>query len=423
MGFLKSEKGFAMPLVLIVLIVLTLLGIALWNYSMSELNHSVREEKRARAYYIARAGAESVARDLINDPSPLTEIPEIGDQMISNSNDEEFVEFVSDGNKVGGIKVEMKRITAESVEITGTGEVDGVMQSVSILLETMEQFDGVVYSLGSLDFQSGVTLNGDVVSGGKVKLPNNFNGTLKEDTVITFPVHEFTKIPEYEGVLTVAKDDNLIIPDDIENSNNNNINNGENNDDENGDNNDIANVIYVGPYQKIYIGHSATLVLDAKGGPLTVETKILEMHNNAKMLELKTVKGNDLTLIVDELDLKKLKVTGNGKAYIYVRSMMNVQTPHADVDDQALLIVRLDKGCIMEMQANSNFEGLVYGPEAVVEIAGNADFYGAMIVEQLKGSGGSFTIGSAGTIIDRGKYSWDFLGLDYGGYWMVHWLR
>jgi len=404
MGYLKSEKGIAMPLVLIVLLVIALLGVALWNYSMSELNQSVREEKRARAYYIARAGAESAARDLMNDPSPLTLIPEISDQLVS----EELKfnpKFEGEDTEVvvGDLIVELKRVTDNSVEITGTGNVDGVVQSVSIILETQEEFDGVVYSLGNLDFQSGVTLNGDVVSGGKVNPPNNFNGTLKEETEIKFPHPEFREVPDsYAGTLTVDKDDTMSIDrdDDI-----------------------VSGDGQAGPYQKIYVDHSATLILDATKGSLTLEAKVFDMHNNAKMLEFKTHKDHDLTLIVDEIELKQVKVTGDGTAYIYVRSNINVQTPHADVGDDALLFVRLDKGCIMEMQANSNFEGLVYGPEAVVEIAGNADFYGAMIVEQLKGSGGSFTIGSAGTVIDRGKYSWDFLGLDYGGYWMVHWLR
>ena len=404
MNYLKCEKGIAMPLVLVILLVLTLLGAALWNYGMSELNQSVREEKRARAYYVARAGAESVARDIMNDPTPLTAITEIGDQLVSD----ELTynpEIPTEGEEkyVGELTVELERVSENRVEITGTGSVDNVIQSVSIVIETQEEFDGVVYSLGNLDFQSGVTLNGDVVSGGIVNPPDNFNGTIKEETEIKFPHPEFRDVPEsYTGTLTIDKDGTLTIDrtSDI-----------------------VSGDGQAGPYQKIFIDHSAKLILDASQGALTLETKVFDMHNNANMLEFKTHKDHDLILIVDEIDLKKVRVTGNGTAYLYVRSMINVQTPHADVDDEALLFVRLDKGCIMEMQANSNFEGLVYGPEAVVEIAGNADFHGAMIVEQLKGSGGSFTIGSAGTVIDRGKYSWDFLGLDYGGYWMVHWLR
>ncbi len=409
MYLLKNEKGLAMPLVLVILLVLALLGVALWNYSMSELNQSVRDEKRSRAYYVARAGAESAARDIMNDPYPLTLIPEVGDYIVSADLEYEPpipVDSESSEDKfVGDIKVELKRVTDNSVEITGTGSVDDISQSVSIVLETQEEFDGVVYSHGNLDFQQGVTLSGDIVSGGLVSPPDNFDGTIKEETEIKFPEAEFTEVPDsYSGTLTVDKDETLRV------SRTSNI--------------DIVDSDgQAGPYQKVYIGHSATLKLDAADGPVTLETKIFDMHNNAEMLEFATSKGNDLTLIVDEIDLKRIKVTGDGTANIYVRSMINVQTPHANVEDGALLFVRLDKGCIMEIQANSKFEGLVYGPEAVVEIGGNADFHGAMIVEQLKGSGGSFTIGSSGTVIDRGKYGWDFLGLDYGGYWMVHWLR
>ena len=58
---LKNEHGWAMPLVLMVIVVITLLGTALWAYSMADLKQVTREEKRMQAYYLARSGAELVA--------------------------------------------------------------------------------------------------------------------------------------------------------------------------------------------------------------------------------------------------------------------------------------------------------------------------------------------------------------------------
>jgi hypothetical protein len=393
----KNEKGLAMPLILIIMVVLSLLGAAIWQYSVAELNHSVREEKKARAYYIARAGAESLGRHIMVNPSVLNSVPNIDDLITSDELDFDIT-FSGETISVGDLTVELERIETDRVTITGTGTVDEIVQSVSLILETQEPFDGVVYSMGSLDFQSQVNLVGDIVSGGKVTPeggPSNFSGTIKEDTVIIFPPPDpdFPEVPAYSGNLNIPKDG--------------------------------THTITTSPaqaYQKIDIGHSATLIINASSGYIYVEAKDFDMHSQAEKFELVTHEGNDIVLVVDEMVMKTIKVTGNGVAYVYVRSKLNVQTPHAEVDSTALLVVYLGPGAIMELQAGSHFEGLVYGPEAIVEIAGNADFHGAMIVEQLKGRGGSFTIGSAGTDIIR-AYSWDILDLDYGGYWMVHWVR
>jgi hypothetical protein len=394
MKFIKDEKGLAMPLVLIILVVLSLLGMALWQYSISELNFAVREEKRARAYYIARAGAESLARHILVNPDVLNAIPEVDDSISSDSLEYD-INFSGNSTNVGDMLVELTRIETDRVEITGTGTVDGIVQSVGLILETQEPFDGIVYSLGSLDFQNQVTINGDLVSGGKVNPPDNLTGTIKEDTIIIFPPPDpdFPPVPTYSGNLTVPKDGTTTITESPENA-----------------------------YQKISIDNKGSLIISAAAGPIYIETKDFEMDNNAEKFELATSPDYDIIMVVDEMVLKTMKVSGSGVAYLYVRTKLNVQTPHADVDSNALLVVYLGPGAIMEMQANSHFEGLVYGPEAIVEIGGNADFHGAMIVEQLKGRGGSFSIGSAGTVMGR-KYSWDLLDLDYGGYWMVHWVR
>jgi hypothetical protein len=399
MNKLRNEKGLAMPLVMIVMVVLALLGIALWNYSMSELNQSVREEKRARAYYIARAGAESMGRNIMVNPDILEEIPEINDIITSDNIDFDIANFDPDlaaDIHVGELLVTMEKIEENRVIITGSGTVDDINQEVSLILETQEPFDGVVYSLGSMDFQNNVYLEGDVVCGGKVNPPNNFVGEKTEDTVIIFPPPDpdFPPVPEYSGNLTVGNNNTVTITESPTDA-----------------------------YKKISIGNKGTLVIDAvsASGPLDIETKDFKMKNGSA-LELKVHETNTIVIVVDEMSLKDVTLTGTGTAYIYVRSKLNVQTPHAVIDNDAFLVVYLDEGAIMEMQANSQFEGLVYGPEATVEVGGSADFTGAMIVEQLKGSGGGSSIGSAGTDITK-KYSWDILDIDYGGYWMVHWVR
>lgn len=387
MGFLKDERGVALPLVLIILVVAWLLGSALWSYSVGDLRLAVREEYRSRAYYLARAGAEALARHIMRYPEDVEAILEGGEQKVS-----EIITLETDYlGKAGELQVSLQRLDSNHIAVMGRGTADGVTESVRIVLATEGFFDGVVYSKGSLNFHSNVLLEGDIASGGTIKLPNNFSGSYQENLSIDFPPPVFPDEPEeYSGDLSAGA------PLEI-----------------------TASPLQA--YRKIHIGNKKKLIINAQSGPVTIQTRYFEMHNNGSM-EFVTRAGHDITLVVDEIVIKQVTISGDGIVYLYVRSAANVQTPHAVISDQARLVFYLEKGCMMDIQANSMLEGLVYGPEATVSMGGNADFTGAMIVEQLKGIGGNAKIGAAGTEIRR-KYSWDLLDLDYGGYWLVYWTE
>lgn len=64
-----DEKGWAMPLVIMVMVALVLLGTALWQYSVMDLRHAAREEDRMQAHYYARSAAEILAGELVTDLS------------------------------------------------------------------------------------------------------------------------------------------------------------------------------------------------------------------------------------------------------------------------------------------------------------------------------------------------------------------
>lgn len=425
-SIIRSEKGIAMPLVLIVLVVLILLGIALHQYSISELDHSVREEKRTRAYYIARAGAESLARHIMRDMDILEEVPEVDDRVTFDEQDFD-TDYFSETETVGEVEVELKRISETRVEVTGTGTVDDdINQNVSIVLEIQDEFDGVVYSVNDLRFNSGLEVVGDIVTADEsvkfgtdeveydeekgVYTHDSVEGTIKKGESIAFPSIDFPDPPEeYDDHLIISAKEMDDEPEYTIDTNNtpDNDNKG---------------------YEKISIEkHGNTegkLIMDATEDEVQVETKDLEMDKDAKLL-FETSSGHSLKLIVENYaKITKIEVTGDGIAEIYVRDEghVNFQTPHADIlKDDANLVVYLGEGSTMDLQANSNFEGLVYGPEAFVSMGGNASFKGSMIVNELKGIKGSTYIGSGDTTIDH-KHSWDFLDIDYGGYYMVRWV-
>ncbi|RQD74637.1 MAG: hypothetical protein D5R97_07505 [Candidatus Syntrophonatronum acetioxidans] len=413
MKLLRDERGLALPLVLVVLIVVSLLGIALFNYSTSELTHSVREEKKARAHYIARAGAESLARHIMEDMVILDEVKNIGDKIVFDEQDFTVVYHgleEKEEEKVGDLLVELERITDYRVEVTGIGTVDEVSQRVKILLETQEKFDGVIYSLGSLDFQRSINeISGDIYSGGEVKFGgetveedkwdnhSQVNGIIRPGVKITFPPPEFPDEPaSYEGDFILSNNTSDTIEHDPS------------------ENKQALNMIN--------IKNGAELTIDANKGDVFVEAEKLDMDPNGKLL-LKTSSIHDLTLVVNDAELSEVEVKGSGTARLYVRSEANLQTPHGvvTIEDGANLLVFLDQDAIMELRANSHFKGLIYGPEATVEMGSNANFTGSMTVNQLKGTGGSSEIGEAQTDIKQ-EYSWDLLDdIDVGGYYMVRW--
>ena len=59
MNRLNNQNGAAMMLALIVMMVLAVLGTALWHVAMNETLHASIDQKSRQAYYLARTGAEA----------------------------------------------------------------------------------------------------------------------------------------------------------------------------------------------------------------------------------------------------------------------------------------------------------------------------------------------------------------------------
>ncbi len=67
-----DQRGAALPVVLLAAVVVALLGLALWHYSMLDLGHVTRDESRMKAHYLARSGAQ-LAYDLHHNSQPLVD--------------------------------------------------------------------------------------------------------------------------------------------------------------------------------------------------------------------------------------------------------------------------------------------------------------------------------------------------------------
>ncbi len=433
MRLLKCEKGLAMPLALMVLIVITLLGTALWYYSMSELDQSVREEKKARAYYLARAGAESLARDLIINPEKIEKlIPDPGNvESLGDYGTE--INFETDySGEVGRIDAELERIDEDSIRITGTGIVDGIneiSESVSILLEMHGLFDGVLYAEADLDFDSTTNVTGDIYTAGVIKCDGNvieenhscdnitgdiYYGQSFNFKSVSFPPND--EYPDYPGY--PLADDYIYEDDNFHQNTIFRISTEELDNVENPSGNAIDGTLLA--YEEIYIRNKGSLIIDASNNPVHVRAETFNMHSGGE-LEIVTAAGNKLRIFTNDIILTDVIVTGDGVAEIFVygeNSKINIQTKKASVvDPGANLIFYLDDGCEMFIQAHGSLEGLIYGPGAYVTMQGGT-FEGSMIAHEVTGQG----VRIRTHLEHEESYSWDIADIDLG-YVMVHWLR
>ncbi len=139
--YLGDEKGWALPLVLLVMAVLTILGTTLWLISMTDLQHVSLEEKKMQAHYYARSGAELVYAGIESGEYPIGNIPAPDDALISESiefifGDEDDLEINDLSNNIE-IKVYrgiVYKYDADMIVIISTGRVAEVSQTLELYL-------------------------------------------------------------------------------------------------------------------------------------------------------------------------------------------------------------------------------------------------------------------------------------------------
>lgn len=361
MRFLKREEGIAMPLVLLVMVVLALLGTALWQYSVNDVAQVAQAENKARAYYVARAGAESLARYIMNNPDQINVILGQDSQKISK-----MLEFETDLlGKAGDLEVTLRRSSNNRIEVTGEGRTEGVQQTVRIVLETQPFFgDAAVVTTGTalLNFHSGMTIEGSIIAGGDVKPDNLHQNSTKYSITRNYPFTDDTFVRVVVPTIQFSATINKL---DIKNK----------------------NVYQIAADSRIKFGeidNKGTLVINPGSW-----TEVGELKSGTGDIKIITQKDRQTILVVDSMDLKaRLIIEGDGPIDIYVRRTANIQTSNAVIMSNALLTFFLVEGCDITIQANGYFDALIYGPHRTkVIMQGNPTFRGAMIVGSLSGNG------------------------------------
>lgn len=368
-SIIRSEKGIAMPLVLIIMLVLILLGTALFAYSISDLNQAEWVESRSRAHYLARAGAESVAKSLLRNPEQITTIRDnigVGESLEAGEIITFDTDFFDEGEE---FVVEITRVEENKMQITGTGYADGVKQNVEVMLESLEPFDGLFYVYGR--------------EGGLLEFSNNMNN-MEGDIVTGYGEVEPDDLDYYTGIITL--NDFRTYPEPtapgLEKSGEKNLN----------IDNDVK-IIDDNPehaYDSIDINNKEKLIIDSTTTSIEILVNTIDMHGGGE-LELKTNTDNDIIIeIKDDSKLEgdiSIKGEGNVNIYVHPNKYLDIHTEEMLYDGKANLTVYLGDGSEIKLRNRSHFEGYIYGPNATASLWNSPDFTGSLIVNKLEAGG------------------------------------
>ncbi len=143
---LGNKRGAALPIVLMVMLVLGLLGVSLWQYSMADTLQVSRDIKHMQAHYVARAGANmgfKVISDLFNSDNKPENIEDLSTELASRviqgdiatgNFTVKFHDFDLDSNKI--------KITSEGVLKT-----DPSIKDLVVLTVFLSIFDHVIIDI------------------------------------------------------------------------------------------------------------------------------------------------------------------------------------------------------------------------------------------------------------------------------------
>lgn len=322
----KNENGLALPLVLIVLLVLSLLGATLWQFSMAETAQASQNQKRIESHYVARAGADSVAEYIIQNPGQAANL------IAQTTASTPATGTIGDGNFSVSVSGNLDSI----IEVRSYGNVGGVSSAVTLTLNKLtasDLFQNAISQTSNtlLDLTGMDVNNGNVESAGPIDVKESFTGLKYEYSEVKYPSPDFPTLPPaYPNSIDTGNDPITIGSD--------------------------------GWYSSIKSQPNGKVTFNTGGGLLQIMVDDLD------------VKGD---IIVDS-------GPGNtGRVELFINNTANFQTPSTYNTDPSRFIVYLKEGAEFELIANGDFYGYVYGPKAKVVVQSNGSTVNGAIVAEV----------------------------------------
>ena len=302
---LRDNKGMALPLVLIVMFVITLLATAVLQYSIAESVQVSRNEKRMQAHYLARSGADAMAEYLIRTPSQVVAV-------VAKTNSANMATGTLGLGK--DFRLDVAGNTVNGIIISAEGTSGGVTAKINLDLTPLSAafiFNHAISSKQDLNVSSMKVIDGSLESGGTIT-PVRENDLPNSTTYYPSPI-----VP----VLNFASNINI-------------------------ENKEKVTLTESRQYSSITMASNAHLEFKTGG-------KVLQI-----VVDTFVAKGN---VIVD--------VSGGGRLELFITGSADIQTPLVVNDgDPNSLFIFLKDGAHLNISANGTINGYIYGPNANVGI-------------------------------------------------------
>lgn len=183
---LSNKRGSTLVMLLLILAIMSIMGIALLNTSITENKHAIKEHDSQQAYYIAKAGADATAKYLRRT---MNDSVDISNLLYNNIDDNPWINFIdSNNNKIGEFKVSIQSnpndITdTDNLIIHSKGKFNGVVRDLKLAVSKTDiNIDDVgVLTIGDND----PTTNDGIENGDNTQIVGTV--IVPEDATITNP--------------------------------------------------------------------------------------------------------------------------------------------------------------------------------------------------------------------------------------------
>jgi hypothetical protein len=165
---IKNERGFALPMVLILVTALSILGMTLLGVSVSQAARTVHQEKKEQAFYIAKSGADAIASYIIDHYNPVS----LDTAEITNLNAGYLEQDISLGT--GTFQATVASGPNDTIVISSKGTMGKVRNQATLVLgmdEPVVTMDHAILASKNIDLKNTTTQinnGGNVAAGGSI---------------------------------------------------------------------------------------------------------------------------------------------------------------------------------------------------------------------------------------------------------------
>jgi len=320
-----------MPLVLMTLLVLSILGVSLLQYSVADNKQVAMDKQQMQAFYLARSGADAVAQHILDNPGQAASLINAGKSSPV---------YLGEGS----FEVLVYGDPGSEILIEATGTVNGVSQKATLSVVRHNLFD-VALAANNIDIHGGAAnIYGNVMYKNTISvasgvIPNPWRATQNQD--LFFPPATF---PSDSGLSLIPVD---------------------------------GSMVFSGK-------QTEAIIVDSRGTLISMNNKNHELNVH---LGSSTHEDRILKVGTFRLNGGNLTLHGKGRLLLFVNNFKGGGNFRIAPGADATIVVFVKAGGSFNMNGTPKFMGAIYAPEASVDLRGNVSYTGSIVANTITGAG------------------------------------